>query len=115
MLPTAMIVDDNMEMRATLKSVVRDYATVVDECTDGTEVLQHYRNTHPDFVLMDIAMKNIDGIRATKMLLKEYPDAKVVMVSNFDDEEIKTEAMNAGSIGYVHKEYLVTLKRFFSL
>ncbi|NUN70177.1 MAG: response regulator, partial [Bacteroidetes bacterium] len=61
MLPTAMIVDDNMEMRATLKSVVRDYATVVDECTDGSEVIQHYRASHPDFVLMDIAMKKIDS------------------------------------------------------
>lgn len=110
MLPTAMIVDDNMEMRATLKSVVRDYATIVDECTDGSEVLQHYRASHPDFVLMDIAMKKIDGIRATKMLLKEYPDAKVVMVSNYDDEEIKTEAMNAGSIGYVHKEHLSDIR-----
>jgi DNA-binding NarL/FixJ family response regulator len=114
MLPTAMIVDDNSEMRATLRSVVREYATVIDECTDGSEVVQHYRTSHPDFVLMDIAMKKVDGIRATKMLLKEYPDAKVVMVSNFDDEEIKTEAMIAGSIGYVHKEFLNTLKRYFT-
>lgn len=107
-----MIVDDNKEMRETLKSVVRDYVTVIDECTDGSEVIQHYRNSHPDFVLMDIAMKKVDGIRATKMLLKEYPEAKVVMVSNYDGEEIKYEALTAGSIGYVHKEFLNTIKQY---
>ncbi len=107
-----MIVDDNTEMRATLKSIVRDYVTVVDECTDGSEVLQHYRNSHPDFVLMDISMKKIDGIRATKMLLKEFPEAKVLIVSNYDGEEIKSEAMQAGSIGYVHKEFLNTIKQY---
>lgn len=107
-----MIVDDNTEMRATLKSVVRDYATVVDECTDGSEVIQHYRASHPDFVLMDIAMKTVDGIRATRTLMEEFPDAKVVMVSNYDDEEMKLEAMKAGSIGYVQKEYLNELKLF---
>ncbi|NUN68477.1 MAG: response regulator transcription factor [Bacteroidetes bacterium] len=113
MLPTAMIVDDNTEMRATLRSVMQDYAMIVDECTDGSDVVQHYRNSRPDIVLMDIAMKTVDGIRATRMLLKEYPDARVVMVSNYDDEEIRTEAMRAGSIGYVHKEYLGEVKQYF--
>lgn len=108
-----MIVDDNKEMRETLKNVVSGYATVVDECTDGSEVVEHYRASHPDVVLMDIAMKNIDGIRATKMLIKEFPDAKVVMVSNYEGEEIKVEAMNAGSVGYVHKEYLAMLRSYF--
>lgn len=106
MLPTAMIVDDNKEMRDTLRSVVRGLVTVVDECQDGSEVMEHYRSSHPDFVLMDIAMKTVDGILATKMLLKEFPSAKVVMVSNYEGEEIRAEAMKAGSIGYVHKEQL---------
>lgn len=105
-----MIVDDNKEMRATLKSVVREYATVVDECTDGSEVVQHYRNSHPDFVLMDIAMKNIDGIRATKMLMKEFPGAKIVIVSNYGDEEIRQEAARAGGVGFVQKENLRDLR-----
>lgn len=113
MLPTAMIVDDNKEMRETLKSVVANMVSVVDECEDGADVIQHYRASHPDFVLMDIAMKNIDGIRATRMLIKEFPDAKVVMVSNYDGEEIMSEALKAGSIGYVHKEYLTSIKQYF--
>jgi DNA-binding NarL/FixJ family response regulator len=112
MLPTAMIVDDNKEMRETLKSMVHDLVTVVDECEDGAEVMEHYRSSHPDFVLMDIAMKTVDGIRATRTLMKEFPDAKVVMVSNYDDEEMKLEALKAGSIGYVQKEYLNAIKQF---
>jgi two-component system response regulator DegU len=113
MLPTVMIVDDNKEMRETLKSLVGSMVNVVDECEDGSEVMQHYRTSHPDFVLMDIAMKSMDGIRATSLLIKEFPDAKVVMVSNYDDEEMKTEALKAGSIGYVHKEYLNAIKQYF--
>lgn len=111
-MQTVMIVDDNKEMRETLKSLVGDLASVVDECEDGSEVMQHYRASHPDFVLMDIAMKSVDGIRATRTLMKEFPDAKVVMVSNYDDEEMKLEAMKAGSIGYVQKEYLNEIKHF---
>lgn len=110
MLPTAMIVDDNKEMRETLKSMVNDLVTVVDECEDGGEVMQHYRLSHPDFVLMDIAMKSVDGIRATRTLIKEFPEAKVVIVSNYGDDEMKQEAHDAGSIGFVQKEYLKELR-----
>jgi len=109
---TVCIVDDNKEMRETLKSMVSDLVTVVDECQDGSEVMQHYRNSHPDFVLMDIAMKTVDGIRATKSLMKEFPEAKVVIVSNYGDEEIMAEALKAGSIGFVQKEYLNAIKQF---
>lgn len=103
---TAMIVDDNQEMRETLKSILTGTAVVVDECQDGSEVLEHYRHSHPDYVLMDIAMRSVDGLRATRILLKEFPEAKVVIVSQFDGEEIRFEAKQAGSVGYVHKESL---------
>lgn len=113
-MPTAMIVDDNKEMRDVVRSLVEDIAIVVDECDDGSEVLQHYRTSHPDVVLMDIAMKKIDGITATKMLRTEFPNAKVVMVSNYEDDEMKSEAAAAGSIAFVRKDDLIDLRFYIT-
>lgn len=112
MLHTAMIVDDNKEMRETLKSVLSGLVTVVDECEDGDEVLTHYRHTRPDIILMDIAMKRMDGLRAMKELLLEYPNARVVVISQYDGDEIREEAKKSGSIGFVHKEQLSLIHRF---
>ena len=114
MLPTAMIVEDNKEMRDVIRLLVEDIATIVDECDDGSEVLHHYRSSHPDVVFMDIAMKKIDGITATKMLRTEFPYAKVVMVSNYEDAEMKSEAAAAGSVAYVQKDNLIDLRFYFN-
>lgn len=80
-----MILDDNQEMPETLKSIL-----------SGTAV----------YVLMEITMRSIEGLRAARILLKEFPDAKVVIVSQYDGEEIRFEAKQAGSVGYVLKESL---------
>ncbi|MCA0447040.1 MAG: response regulator transcription factor [Bacteroidetes bacterium] len=113
MLPTVVIVDDNREMRETLKSIIHDLATVVDECEDGSEVLNCYNRLKPDWVLMDISMKKMDGISATKILISQFPDAKVVIVSNYDDDEMKKESEQAGSTGFVPKEKLSSVRLFF--
>lgn len=110
MLPTVLIADDNKGMRETLKSFVSDLVTVIGECEDGRDVVQLYRSIHPDFVLMDVAMRWLDGIEATKLLRREFPEAKVIIVSNYNDIELKQEAQNAGSIGFVEKEFLPKLR-----
>lgn len=112
-MQTAIIVDDNRGMRETLKNIITDYVSVVAECEDGSEIVESYRIHHPDWVFMDISMKDLDGITATRLLIKEFPDAKVVMVSNFEDEEIKKMTELAGSIGFIQKEKLQNIRKYF--
>ncbi len=108
-----LIVDDNREMRETLKTILSGFAEVVGECEDGTEVLASFGSGNPDWVLMDVAMKEMDGITATKLLLHRFPEARVLIVSNYTDSELIREAELAGSFAFVSKENLMGIRTYF--
>ncbi len=107
-----MIVDDSEAMRKMIRSVVAGPADTVSECSDGNEVVKMFRATLPDVVLMDLQMPIINGIAATRDLIKEYPQANVIIVSNFVDQEFRDEAKNAGARSYFSKEELIPLQQF---
>lgn len=106
-----LIVDDSREMRRAIKSFVCDLADELHECADGSESLAAYALHHPDWVLMDIKMKDTDGINATKQLKAAFPEAQIVIVTNYDDAELREAARAAGACGYVVKENLLELRR----
>ena len=116
---TVLIVEDNAEMRRLLKSIVRDLVESAYECSDGAEALAAYSAHHldgadgadkPDWVLMDIEMKTMDGITATQQILAVHPAAKVIIVTNHDHAEWRAAAQAAGASGYVLKENLFELR-----
>ena len=107
-----MIVDDSTEMRKLIRNVVAQPADSVTECADGSEVLSAFQREHPDVVLMDLQMPNISGIAATKSLKKEFPDARVIIVSNFNEQEYRDEARDAGAASYFTKDDLIQLRAF---
>ncbi len=107
-----LIADDNKRMRSMLKTVVRDVADEVVECDDGNEAVELYGSVRPDYVLMDIQMKKMDGITATKMIRKSFPTAKVIIVSNFSDQKFRFAAGVAGVSGFVPKENLLEVLKF---
>ncbi len=84
---TVLIVEDNAEMRRLLKGVVRQWAETAYECEDGDEALAAYAAHRPDWVLMDIEMKRMDGIAATQQILTADPAAKVIIVTHYDHAE----------------------------
>jgi DNA-binding NarL/FixJ family response regulator len=104
-----LIVEDNIQMRDLIKSFVRELADEIYECADGSEVFAAYREHHPDWVLMDVEMQQMDGITASRQLIQSYPEARVVIVTKYDDEETRQEARKAGARGYVLKENLSAL------
>jgi CheY-like chemotaxis protein len=106
-----LIVDDNASMRRTLRSCLSDLAAEINECVDGKEVLQAYATHLPDWVLMDIAMKETDGLTATRHLISQWPQARIVIVTSYDDEALREEAQQAGAVGYVLKENLLALRQ----
>jgi DNA-binding NarL/FixJ family response regulator len=75
-------------------------------------VIEAYRTYLPRLVLMDIAMEGIDGLKASRILKREFPSARIVIVSQYTDQVLREEAEAVGVIGYVTKDNLDPLKEF---
>jgi CheY-like chemotaxis protein len=107
---TILIVEDNEPMRDLLKKLVRDLAEDLTECDDGVEALETYQRCHPDWVLMDIKMRGMDGLTATRQIKAAFPKARIIIVTGHDDARLRAAARKAGACGYVHKENLLELR-----
>lgn len=103
-------VDDNPQARQLIKDFVLTEDDEFRECSDGAEALAVYIDFQPDWVLMDWDMKEVDGLTATKVILDRFPNAKILMVTNYDEPDLRQAAAQAGAIGYVKKENLLELK-----
>ena len=99
-----LIVDDSAIMRRNLKTIfVQAGHTVVGEAINGGQAHLMYRTHVPDLVTMDITMPNVNGIEAVKLIKKEFPDAKIVMVSALDQRSMVLEALKQGANHYIIK------------
>lgn len=105
-----LIVDDHSAMRRLIGRVVNDLFSVIVECEDGADALAAYERHRPDWVLMDIEMSRMDGIAATHNIMQAFPEAKIVIVSKYDDDEIRDAARKTGASGYVLKENLIAIR-----
>lgn len=105
-----MIVDDNARVRRMIAEVAAPPDADVIEC-DGSQVLPAYLQHRPHIVLMDIALGAVDGIDAAGLILGADPQARVVMVTDYDGVELREAAHAAGACAYVLKENLVELRR----
>jgi DNA-binding NarL/FixJ family response regulator len=106
---TVLIVDDNPGVRRLLRRVVLDTASTVWECSDGAEALAVYADLRPDIVLMDIHMSNMDGLAATRQIREFHPQAHVVVVTDYDDDDLRKAASESGACGYALKQNLTEL------
>ena len=102
-----LIVEDSLPVRQILRSVVSPIADEIDECGDGGEAVSRYAIDQPDFVLMDIDLGEMDGIAATRKIRATDPNAKIIIVTNYDENDLREEARQAGACGYVLKENLL--------
>jgi two-component system chemotaxis response regulator CheY len=101
-----LIVDDSSVMRRNIKSILeRGGHTVVAEASDGREVLATYINFKPDIVTMDINMLKVDGIQALQMLIKSFPNVKVIMISALGQKPQVLEAIKCGAKSYIVKPF----------
>lgn len=107
-----LIVDDNALMRAMIRNVVANPSDEIVECDDGASVVSAFMRMLPDYVLMDLQMPKMSGIEATRNLIKKFPEARVIIVSNFSEQEFQDEAKDAGAISYFTKDNLIQVKRF---
>jgi two-component system response regulator DegU len=109
-----LIVDDSPRMRRTIRSLLAGMDHEVFECEDGSQVLPAYQAHRPDWVLMDIGLKEVDGIVATSALKAAHPEAKVVIVTDYDDARLRQAAHEAGACAYVLKEDLFKVREIIN-
>jgi CheY-like chemotaxis protein len=101
-----LIADDDARMRQMVKEIVAGFASAVYEAGDGAEAVAVCAAQRPDWVLMDLRMKPMDGLRATAEIRARFPGTHVVIVSQYDEAEPRAEAARVGACAYVLKENL---------
>jgi two-component system invasion response regulator UvrY len=105
-----MIVDDHAGVRQLIRQLVALPGDAVRECASGNEAVPLARDFKPDYVTMDVRMAGLDGFEATRALCGDHPAVRVVIVTAFDQAELRRSAMAAGAVGYVAKEHLTQLR-----
>jgi CheY-like chemotaxis protein len=110
-----LIVEDNDQMRRMIVKLVHGLAEHTYECSDGAEALPAYTMHRPDWVLMDVKMKEMDGISATRQIKASYPKANIMIVTDYDDPDLREAARKAGACEFVTKENLFDVRRILSL
>lgn len=100
------IVDDDSLVALSLKTILEssEEIEVVATGNDGTEAIELYRKYLPDILLMDIQMKQMSGIEAGKIILSEFPNARILYLTTFSDNEYIMEALQIGAKGYILKQ-----------
>jgi DNA-binding NarL/FixJ family response regulator len=101
-----LLVDDQALVRAGFRMILEaqpDFEVVAEAAT-GREALELARRHRPDLVLMDIRMPEMDGIEATRLLLTEQPEARVLILTTFDLDEHVYDALRAGASGFLLKD-----------
>ena len=105
-----LIAEDNPSVRRLLRRAVQQIATEIWECGDGVEAVAAYSEHLPDLVLLDVRMPIMDGLTATRQIRKANPQARIIIVTDCDDEETREAASEAGASGYALKQDLTTLE-----
>ncbi len=100
------LADDHAIVRDGLKVLLQQSADirVVGEAADGREALRRAEQLHPDVVIMDISMRELNGIEAARQLRDKYPEIRVIMLSMHSNSEHVFRALEAGAVGFILKE-----------
>lgn len=107
-----LIAEDNSLMRTLIRSLVEDLASEIVECADGEAAINLYEKHQPDWVLMDVSMRPVSGLTATREIVGKYPSARVVIVTEYDDDATRRRAAEAGASCFFGKDNLVRLGKF---
>ncbi len=100
-----LLVDDHSLVRAGLRRVLEQAPDIriIAEACDGREAVDKYQEVSPDMVVMDISMPELDGMEASKRILSLYPQARILMLTRFHEEQYAIRTLKAGCLGYLTK------------
>lgn len=100
------VVDDDQLVAISLKTILEADASieVAETGYSGREAIALYKKHEPDVLLMDIRMEEINGLEAAESILKEYPNARILILTTFSDDEYIVKALSIGAKGYILKQ-----------
>jgi two-component system, NarL family, response regulator LiaR len=100
------LVDDHTMVRKGLSLflIAFDDLVLVGEAESGAAAIQICGEVHPDVVLMDLVMPDMDGVSATRAICEQYPQVKVIVLTSFKEGDLVKNALEAGAIGYLLKD-----------
>ena len=99
-----MIVDDSPIIRQKLTVMLEQIGyRVVQTAATGKEAIAAYRNQRPDLVTMDITMREMDGFEAAREIRAIDPEARIIFLSNLDEDKYSEDVKRLGALGYVNK------------
>ncbi len=103
---TVLIVEDQTLMRQGLKTILdlEPGMRVVGEANDGAEGVEAALRLRPDVVLMDVQMPKLNGVLATADLIRQWPEARVIILTTFDRDDYVYQGVRAGALGYLLKD-----------
>jgi DNA-binding NarL/FixJ family response regulator len=103
------LADDHVLVRQSLKSLLeREGFQVVGEASDGQEAICRVESLHPDVAVMDISMPTLNGIDAARELSRSFPKTKSILLTQHDEDQYISEALEAGVKGYVLKSQVAS-------
>ncbi len=105
-----LVVDDHSIVREGIRALLSmdSGIEVVGEATNGREAVEEVTHLSPDVVIMDIAMPQMDGLEATRRIHKQNPDVKVVVLTQYDNQEYILSSIKVGAAGCIPKHALAT-------
>ena len=102
---TVLIADDHAIVREGIRLILEsDGVKVVADAEDGLEAVREAQRVKPDVVLMDLAMPLLNGVEATRRIIRERPTTEVIILSSYSDDGHVQQALEAGASGYIMKE-----------
>lgn len=109
-MPSLILVDDHLIFRQGLKAILetQKIANVIAEASNGKDFLELLNHHHPDLVIMDIDMPQMNGIESTQKAMELYPDLKIIVLSMFSDEEYCYKMIDLGVKGFILKSSGIT-------
>jgi len=102
---TILLVDDHALVRRGFRRILEDEPTfqVVGEASDGLEAVELAEQLHPNVIVMDCALPQINGIEATRRILAKFPDIAILMLSMHSEDTLVRQSLEAGAKGYILK------------
>ena len=109
-----LIVDDHAGVRTMIRQLAALPDHAVCECASGEEAVRLAREFAPDVVTMDLNLPGLGGLAATDVICGKHPAIQVVIVSAYDQPELRTAARGAGAMGFIAKDNLGELRGWLS-
>jgi len=107
-----LLIDDNVQMREMTRFYMQDLADEIRECADGGMAFDAYVDFLPDWVLMEVYLKETDGFAVIRRIAEFYPRARIIVVTNHPDDQTRLAATDAGADAFFGKDDLNALVSF---